>query len=84
MICPNCNGTGEKGRTEELIAVCSHCNGTGEVQTNEEWLNGLSFDSKAYWLANTCRRATWENKYDNNEEKETFGYWKKWLKEKHT
>ena len=51
--------------------------------TNEEWLNTLKLDTKAYWLANTCRKAMWEDKYDNNDEKSTLDYWKEWLKEKH-
>ena len=51
--------------------------------TNEEWLNTLKLDTKSYWLANTCRKAMWEDKYDNNDEKSTFRYWKEWLKESH-
>ena len=91
MICPNCKGNGSYysrlfGRNLE----CAMCNGSGFVeekkpqeQTNEEWLNSLAWDTKAYWLANTCSRAMWENKYDNNAEKGTLDYWKEWLKETH-
>ena len=49
--------------------------------TNEEWLHTLRLDTKAYWLANTCRKAMWEDKYDNNDEKSTLDYWKEWLKQ---
>lgn len=45
-----------------------------EPMTNEEWLNILKLDAKAYWLANTCRKAMWDDKYDNNDEKSTLDY----------
>ena len=58
--------------------------GKPKPQTNEEWLNSLAWDLKAYWLANTCSRAMWEKKYENNDEKGTLGYWKEWLSQPHT
>ena len=81
-ICKNCGGS---GWDDEHMIICTHCHGMGEVElTNEEWLNTLKLDTKAYWLANTCRKAMWEDKYDNNNEKSTLGYWKEWLKQPHS
>lgn len=82
MKCPRCNGQGFS-----VIAKwkCPVCGGSGDVDmTNEEWMNSFALDTKAMWLANTCRRAMWEDKYDNNDEKSTFDYWKEWLKKPHT
>ena len=51
--------------------------------TNEEWLNNLAWDVKAYWLANTCGKAMLEYSHNGNAEKMTLDYWKTWLKQPH-
>lgn len=90
--CPCCNGKGVSELNSALNMVCGWCMGQGELDleivpkepmTNEEWLNSLALDTKAYWLSCICGRAVWEAKYDNNAEKGTLGYWKEWLKEIH-
>lgn len=84
MECPYCDGTGISRYSKDYKYPCTICDGTGHIQTNMEWLQSMSEKPLAYWLANTCRKAMWEDKYDNNDDKSTLDYWKEWLKQPHT
>ena len=33
QICPSCEGTGKRHRTNEFMETCTSCNGTGKLRT---------------------------------------------------
>ena len=95
MKCKHCNGTGKvRGYFYEKTGVnkwekvwgdppCDECNGTGQIEmTNEEWLDGLSTEEKAKWIATQCGDAVMESTYDVSKLRKKR-YWVEWLKQPH-
>ena len=83
-ICAKCKKSVGCPYADDRITGCKNFMLEYELElTNKEWFNSLALDTKAYWLANTCRKAMWEDKYDNNDEKSTLDYRKERLKKPH-
>ena len=53
-------------------------NGKVETITNEDWLDHLAWDVKAYWLAGLCNRAGVQY-MDKDNKLMSMSFWKDWL-----
>lgn len=84
MSCFCCKGSGKvvtkDGDGANIIArPCPVCDGTGKaMKKNKEWLDCLSRDTKAYWLAKACAQAA--HAHVKGETKmESVDFWREWL-----
>lgn len=96
MKCPECGGTGkvqkyfyektDVGKWEKVCgdSPCDECNGTGEIEvTNDEWLDSLTAEEKAEFMAKMVTEAIKEHGKCGATRCESVIWWDEWLKEKH-
>lgn len=99
MKCPYCNGKGEYTQEDsygEFIVVCGNCNGTGNTpkMTNEEYIQSLTTEEKAEWLAKTfnthpcgylleCNHCNLTSRCSEDAYPTSAEAWAEWLKEIH-